>query len=822
MPPSRHPPGPISIEAMRTSTFLILALWATTVRAQEVTGTVRAEGGPSPVSGAIVILTQPSGTRHSATLTDDAGRFRLRPPSAGTFALRVDVVGYRSVTVSPFRVDSAATVTREILFPFERTPLPRVAVTAASSCARVADETGDAPQLWSEARKTLEASRIAIEERRFAVALRRYERTIGLPDSVLRASRTWTQTGVSENPFESLPPDVVARDGYSADRDSTRYYYAPDATILLSDDFVNTHCFGTRRGGPGGTIGLTFRPQRIGTRTDITGVLWLDSASAELRTLEYRYVPSIAGRQEVGGGSVAFGRYPSGVWGVQRWSIRLPVLHVNENRRRPDGALGRFVDTVVVALRETGGEVIAGGASSASAQTPDTRLTGTVFDSTSGKPLAGAMVTIEGFGRTTETDSEGRFVFDSLSDAGEVRVRAWHARLDSLALAPPVARVQLRRRGESTMQLAIPGVAEVARLRCARESRDAQRVITGILQSPTDSVRASVEVVLLERLGATGDGRDSLVRHTEITSDAGRYAFCGVQPGTQSWLLARSGPDWTDPLHINGENAPPVEVIPLRTLSPVHPAADSSQRTAAPDGAPAVILGRTLQPGPARITGWVLLPEHNESRVQVLVDDVVRASTAADGSFSIREVAAGARRLTFRAPPLAARHIALTAEPGQSQLMVVTLRMVPVVVVNLNLAPPDPRMDDFRQRRRAGGGVFIDRAQIQRRNPRQLSDLLRSVPGVRVQSTSTGLRYISTHFRRLSENPDYPEAGLCDMMLYIDGQPFQATASAADLRVRVTDLAAIEVYASAASVPREFAGHNAACGVILIWLGNRE
>lgn len=806
-------------EAMRASSFLILALWATTVHAQEVTGTVRAEAGRSPVSGAIVILTQTSGTRHSATLTDDGGRFRLRAPSAGTFGLRVDVVGYRSVTVPPFQVDSGATVTREILFPFERTRLPAVAVTAASSCARVAEETGDAPRLWSEARKTLEASHIAIEERRFAVALRRYERTIGLPDSVLRASRTWTQTGVSENPFESLPPDVVARVGYSADRDSTRYYYAPDATILLSDDFVNTHCFGTRRGGPGGTIGLTFRPQRIGTRTDITGVLWLDSATAELRTLEYRYVPSIAGRQEVGGGSVAFGRYPSGVWGVQRWSIRLPVLHVNENRRRPDGALGRFVDTVVVALRETGGEVIVAGVSSASSQTPDTRLTGTVFDSTSGKPLARAMVTIEGFGRTTETDAEGRFVFDSLSDAGEVRVRAWHARLDSLALAAPVARVQLRRRGESTMELAIPGVAEVARLRCARGSRDAQRVITGILRSPDDSVQASVEVVLLERLGATADGNDSLVRHTEITSDAGRYAFCDVQPGTQSWLLARSGADWTDPLHINGEDAPAVEVIPLRTLAPVRPAADSSQSAA---GAPAVILGRTLQPGPARITGWVLLPEHSDARVQVRIDDVVRATTAADGSFSVPDVAAGARRLTFRAPPLAARHLSVTAEPGQSQLLVVTLRMVPVVVVNLTLAPPDPRMDDFRQRRRAGGGVFIDRAEIRRRNPRQLSDLLRSVPGVRVQSSTAGLRYISSHFRRLTGDPDNPEAGLCDMMLYLDGQPFQATASAADVRVVVAELAAIEVYASAASVPREFAGHNAACGVILIWLGNRE
>src|SRR6185503_10517012 len=104
---------------------------------------------------------------------------------------------------------------------------------------------GDAPKLWSEARKTLEAARLAIDEQRFLIALRRYERTIG-PDSVLRSSRTWTQTGVSKNPFETLSPETVARSGFRVGRDTSQYYYAPDATVLLSDTFVEGHCFGTR------------------------------------------------------------------------------------------------------------------------------------------------------------------------------------------------------------------------------------------------------------------------------------------------------------------------------------------------------------------------------------------------------------------------------------------------------------------------------------------------------------------------------------------------------------------------------------------------
>ena len=800
-----------------TSALLFLALHASAVAAQEVTGTVRAAAGATPVSGAIVILAQPSGTRLTATLTDEAGRFRLRAPSAGTFTLRIDVVGYRSASVPAFTLGATDTVTRDVAFLFERTQLPRVAVTATSSCARVSGDAGDAPRLWSEARKTLEASRIAIEERRFSLALQRFERTVSIPDSVVRNSRTWTQAGNSQNPFESLSPEAVARDGFRIQRDSGLFYFAPDATVLLSDLFVDAHCFGTRRGGPGGSVGLTFRPQRTDSRVDISGVLWIDSATAELRSLEYRYVPSI-GRQDVGGGLVTFGRYPSGMWGVQRWSIRLPVLHVNENRRRPDGALGRFVDTVVVAIREVGGEVLLTGSSGAANASAPTQLRGTVFDSTQAAPLAGAMVTIEGLGRTTQADADGRFVFDSLTDDGEVRLRAWHPRLDSLGMPAATARATIRRRGENTASLLVPGVSAVARQRCSRASRTTPRVITGFLRSPGDVVQPSVEVVLLQRRGLRADGTDSLLRQSEITSDLGRYSFCEVELGAQAWLLARSGQDWTDPRHVSGDSVPAVQVIPLETLAP-----DSTDSPLEPTGAPAVILGRTLNAGRGqRLAGWVLLPEHNDARVQVLVDDVVRATTTPDGSFSVGRIEVGPRTLSFRSAGLAVRHISVNVQQDQSQLLLVTLRKAPVIVVQRSSPAFDQRMAEFRKRRRAGGGFFLERAEIERRNPRTLSDLMRTVPGVRVLDRGSGFRFVSSHFRRLAGQPSgSSDDGVCDMMLYLDGQPFPVEGGDVDTRIRIDDIAAAEVYVSAGSVPREFAGLSAACGVIVLWRGGR-
>jgi hypothetical protein len=215
----------------------------------------------------------------------------------------------------------------------------------------------------------------------------------------------------------------------------------------------------------------------------------------------------------------------------------------------------------------------------------------------------------------------------------------------------------------------------------------------------------------------------------------------------------------------------------------------------------------------------VLLPAHSEVSVQVLVDNVVRATTARDGSFTIDRVAPGVKRITFRGARVAIRHIAVIAEQGQSHLLLVALREAPLVVVRRESPSIDQRMAEFRQRRRTGGGVYLERAEIEKRNPRTLTDLLRTISGIRVLPRGGGYRYVSTHFRRLSENVEDPDAGMCDLMVYLDGQPVPMGAGDADVRIRVTELAALEVYVTAGSIPRQFAGVSAACGVIMLWRG---
>ena len=179
----------------RVGAVLLLACATLTVdaSAQSVAGTVRDGNAGSAIAGAVVLLRNDAGVRVNGTVTGDDGRFELTAPAPGSYTLRVDVVGFRSVNIAPFGIAGQTRLERNVAFTLERVALPAVTVTTSSRCDRVVGETGEAARLWVEARKALEATRLAQVDRRFPVTLQRFERVISLPDSVVRSTRTRTQ-----------------------------------------------------------------------------------------------------------------------------------------------------------------------------------------------------------------------------------------------------------------------------------------------------------------------------------------------------------------------------------------------------------------------------------------------------------------------------------------------------------------------------------------------------------------------------------------------------------------------------------------------------
>jgi hypothetical protein len=819
-------------------------------RAQQITGTVRDARDSSAVAGAIVILLSSSGGKLGGTLAGDDGRYALRVPAAGRYALRVDLVGFRSVNVPPFEIAGQGDVTRDVLFTFERATLPAVTVTTSSRCDRVVGESGDAARLWAEARKALEATRLAQSERRFPVTLQRFEKVVSLPDSVVRSTKRSTEAGVTENPFVSLPPDSIGRVGYRVREDGEELFYAPDAEVLLSDAFVDGHCFQTSRGAGvlASAVGLSFTPSRTRGRTEVAGTLWLDSATAELRSLEFRYEPAPPGG--MAGGNVEFGRFPSGGYGVRRWRIWMPAERVAMRRRRPDGSYAFTADTLVTSMREQGGEVVTalggarGGTRSGAALA---QLTVTVFDSTRHVPFAGATVTVEGTGSSALTGDDGSVTLDSLTEEGTFQVRFWHPRLDSLGLGMVRAPVRISRAAASTVTLATPSPATLARTLCTGTSpapvADSLRVVRGIARSGLDGTpyaNAMIDVLWW-------DGEGQLRRLATQAGDDGRFAACLATPGA-FYVSAFHETDVASPVQVGSKDRG-VALVSLRLTTRTGLASADSGAVLSLGAEPLAATPR----GTSVVTG-VVLGTYQEGVANLRAsldgrDAPLRADTS--GAFTLPNVTPGPHALTLRALGYAPARVRFRADSSTRIGLYVRLPRSSTTIAEVRVSGERMRagLDWTRgfdkRRKRAAGGSFLDRAAIERNGGQSLVDLLTGQPGVIVTPENTGYRFYS----RLSGGrigvslpktgnqsaqtgdqaaaPELPPgfSEECEFKFLVDGQDYGTSRDAfvggVVLQIRASDIEAMEIYPGGASIPLEFGGSNARCGVIVIWTRSR-
>ena len=86
-------------------------------------------------------------------------------------------------------------------------------------------------------------------------------------------------------PFESRPAEDLIENGF-VQRDGRDFlYYAPDASVLLSDAFLDTHCFKmVASRNEEGLVGLGFEPTGDEKSVpDIQGTMWLHPETAELQ-----------------------------------------------------------------------------------------------------------------------------------------------------------------------------------------------------------------------------------------------------------------------------------------------------------------------------------------------------------------------------------------------------------------------------------------------------------------------------------------------------------------------------------------------------------
>lgn len=184
----------------------------------------------------------------------------------------------------------------------------------------------------------------------------------------------------------------------------------------------------------------------------------------------------------------------------------------------------------------------------------------------------------------------------------------------------------------------------------------------------------------------------------------------------------------------------------------------------------------------------------------------VRVTADSGGRFRITNVPAGrfvliARRIGFQ-PGISTIDVAdsdtlwlsFTLDPAAQELptMVVTERTL------------SAKLREFNDRRRAGFGQFFTRSDLDNINPVGIADILRRATAVRL--SPGGQNALSARYG-------------CPMPIYLDGVPVGAIRL--DFLPPPNEIAAIEVYAGAATVPvwlpRGPRGETESCGAILFW-----
>ena len=345
--------------ALLAALFLVPA----TAMAQTVRGIVKERDSALPLAGVLMTLTTVDGLSVASALTNDRGAYSLRAPQPGRYRLGAKRIGVRRFESEPTDLVTGQDVERDIELEALVYQLPTVTVHGDPLCVRRSDQAGRVASLWEEASTALEATRISQRDRLVRARVVRYSRDLNPQNLRVEAERTSRQTsGVVEQPFVSLPAEVLSSNGYwrVLPNDSIAYY-APDATVLLSRAFARDPGFSIAvgRGDREGLSGLSFEPESDRDVPDVRGTIWLDSRTFELRLVEFRYsrLPISSTNRNIGG-EVHFAKVPNGAWIVGRWFIRMP-RYDKTPRARSTGVPGvqPVLEYRLTGLIEDGGTV---------------------------------------------------------------------------------------------------------------------------------------------------------------------------------------------------------------------------------------------------------------------------------------------------------------------------------------------------------------------------------------------------------------------------------------------------------------------------------
>jgi len=442
----------------------------------------------------------------------------------------------------------------------------------------------------------------------------------------------------------------------------------------------------------------------------------------------------------------------------------------------------------------------------AAAQTQAGRtVRGSVYDSLSKAPLARAMVSIVDKSdeavppRSVETDSAGKFAFSNLA-AGVYLIGFQAPLLDSLGVTSPTRVVELAPDGHGgvIVNLAVPSERTIHDAFCPnRPKNDSTSAFVGHLgDASTRGVVSNGEIDATWLDVSRKDRKVSVeprMAQTHTGSD-GWFALCDLPAGLTVAMHAIAGSDTSGVIYF--------QMPESRGL--VRHEVYLADSRAPRDG---IVVGRVIAAERQRpITG-----------AQVRADATGATATSGDsGKFTLSGLPFGSSDILVRGIGFVPQRVAVDVLAGAPTSVTLSLftsaNMLDTVRVRASRTVAEE--SGWTERQKAGFGHFFDQAQIDRMQAFELSDIVRHVPGVRIQS---GTNPFETRIMML--NPMTLQYN-CAPAYWLDGVELLGIETTVDLEMVAPPehLAGLEVYKDPSEIPAQFIGVTGrGCGAIVMW-----
>ena len=514
---------------------------------------VEASTGKPIVGANVSLLDSAAAVSFVGGFSNQSGRTDLRAPASGPYRVRADKVGFDTWTSVQLHLGDRPVLVRVGMAP-TRTPAP-IMPRSETACQQLTGPGTPAGDLWVELKKALTASAMTEAQGLVPLDVDLYERALDRNLAVI-SERAEQRTRISRRPATGISWDQVdsAKHGEASNSD---VYRAPDAATMLSDQFVRSHCYAAIRGyGPEtGLTGLEFKPARVTTQPELTGVLWLDPKANALRSLSFDYVNlPIPLRIARTTGRVEFQQLAGGQWIVPRWYIRMPrVARVNST---DVGSPAVSRDTLV-GYQEVGGAARPAGTASvstgaAAAPSPpsapavdsppaatQSMLTGIVYDSTTGRALSGVQISTGGGRFKTQTRSGGGYEL-AIDGALDDTIVFEHPRLRLFHIAERLQSISMLAGAHGRASVIIPSYESLRKRLCGQNETgtEAQGFMAGYVRDaagrpvPRAHVWATWQILWVEQNGRLVSTNQQRTVETDSNSD-GSYMMCGFTRNAQ-------------------------------------------------------------------------------------------------------------------------------------------------------------------------------------------------------------------------------------------------------------------------------------------------